>query len=123
MARSLYMRGSYNQRKAKALSERGKRMAAARWKIDSARRNVEMPDRIREMKEIEVQNLPRRRGDALGCLQWTDFRTGKVRRWVIRIGDRSDRVTMHTPDGKCTLSHGWTWVMDHLRGYLCGRKI
>ncbi len=75
------------------------------------------------LAEIEVENLPRRQGDALGCLQWTDFRTGKVRRWTVRIGDRADRVTLHSPDGRNTSSHGWTWIMNHLRGFLSGSKI
>lgn len=123
MPRNNYMHGRYNRQNANALSERGKLMAAARWKIDQARRDAEEPDRIRELAEIDAQNLPRKEGDALGCLQWTDFRTGKVRRWVIKIGDRADRITLETPCGKCTKSHGWTWVMDHLRGFLCGRKI
>jgi hypothetical protein len=80
-----------------------------------ARREAEMPGRMRELAVIEAENLPRREGDALGCLAWHDFRTGKVRRWVVRIGDRADRVTLHAPDGRGTGSHGWTWVMNHLR--------
>jgi hypothetical protein len=40
----------------------------------------------------------------------------------VRIGDRADRVTLHAPDGRSTKSHGWAWVMDHLRGFLCGSK-
>lgn len=113
------MRGSYNRNKAKALSEQGQRMAAARWSRDRERRNTEEPERLRELAEIETQNLPRRRGDALGCLQWSDFRTGKIRRWTVRIGDRRDQVTMHTPDGKGTASHGWTWILAKLRHHLC----
>jgi hypothetical protein len=85
--------------KIKAKQERGRKMAKARWDADRARRKAEMPDRIRELAEIEIQNIPSKRGDALGCLQWTDFRTGKVRRWIFRIGSRSDQVTMHNPDG------------------------
>lgn len=115
------MHSRYNRLKAKAASERGKRMAAARWKIDRQRRDNEMPARIREMEETEIQNLPRRQGDAIGCLQWTDFRSGQVRRWVVRIGDRSDRITLHSPDGRKTKSHGWSWALSHLRRYLCGK--
>jgi hypothetical protein len=115
------MHSAYNRRKIKALSDRGKRMAKARWDSERARIDAEMPARIRELAEIEIENYPRKQGDAIGCLQWTDFRTGRVRRWVVRIGNRIDRVTLHT-GGKSTGSHGWTWVMDHLRGYLAGRK-
>lgn len=81
-----------------------------------------MAERIRELAEIEAQNLPRSRGDALGCLEWRDFRTGKVRRWVVRIGARIDQITLETPDGRKTASHGWTWALDHLRGFLAGTK-
>lgn len=103
-------------------SESSKRANQARWDADRNRRDAEMPERIREIEEIEIQNLPRKRGDALGCLQWTDFRTGQVRRWVVRIGDRRDRITLESPDGRKTQSHGWTWALDHLRGFLVGRK-
>ena len=117
------MPSSYTRRRIKALRERGRIMAAARWKLDRERRDAETPERIREITEIEAINLPRRKGDALGCLQWTDYRSGRVRKWIVRIGDRIDQVTLETPDGKRTQSHGWTWVMDHLRGFLAGRKI
>lgn len=103
-------------------SETSARANKARWDADRARRDAEAPEIARHLEEIEVENLPRRQGDALGCLQWQDFRTGKVRRWVVRIGARIDQVTLEVPGGKPTLSHGWTWVMDHLRGYLAGRK-
>ena len=97
-------------------------MNAARWKADSERREADLPERLREMAEIDAENLPHKQGDALGCLQWTDFRSGKVRRWTVRIGDRIDRITLHAPDGKRTMSHGWTWILSHLRGYLAGTK-
>lgn len=108
-------RGRYNRKIAKALSERGRRMANARWQRDRERWDAEEPERLRELAEIEAENLPRRTGDALGCLQWTCFRTGKVRRWTIRIGKRRDQITAHSPDGRATGSHGWSWLFDHLR--------
>jgi hypothetical protein len=99
-------------------SEKSKGMNRARWKADGARRDAAMLERMRHMAEIEVENLPRKQGDALGCLQWTDFRSGKVRRWIVRIGDRIDRITLESPGGKPTISHGWTWVMTKLRSIL-----
>ena len=113
----------YNRKKAKALSERNRQRALYRWKLDRKRRDAEEPARIREMAEIEAINLPHKKGDPLGCLQWTDFRSGKVRRWTVRIGDRMDRITLHAPDGRKTESHGWTWALDHLRGFLAGTKL
>lgn len=117
------MHGRYSRQKAKAISERARRMARARWKRHDERVAAEMPARLRELEEIEIQNLPHRQGDALGCLQWHDFRTGRVRRWTVRVGARRDQVTLEAAAGKRTGSHGWTWVMDHLRGFLAGRKI
>ena len=81
-----------------------------------------MPERLREMAEWDVQNLPRKQGDPLGSLQWVDFRTGKVRRWTVRIGARRDQITLHAPDGRSTKSTGWSWALAHLRGFLAGTK-
>lgn len=89
-------------------------MAAARWRIDRERRDAEMPQRIAELQAIEIENLPRKQGDAIGVLQWTDFASGKVRRWTIRIGDRRDRIAVD--DQK--QSHGWTWLLTKLRKHL-----
>lgn len=109
----------YNRRKHNAMREKGKRMAAARWQAERARQNAEMPARIRELEGISIQNLPHRRGDPLGFLQWTDFRTGRVRRWIVRIGDRIDRVTIETPGNPPSKSHGWTWFTEKIRAHLC----
>jgi hypothetical protein len=97
-------------------------MGIASQKAQRERRNADMTARLRELAEIEMMNLSRKQGDPLGCLQWHDFRTGKVRRWTVRIGDRIDRVTLHAPDGRGTGSHGWAWTLNHLRGFLVGRK-
>jgi hypothetical protein len=112
------MHSRYNRLKANALSERGKRMAAARWANDRARRDAEMPERLAEMREIEMNNLPRKQGDILGTLQWSCARTGKVRRWVIRIGERCDRITVEAPREKPSASHGWSWFLAKLRKHL-----
>lgn len=112
----------YNRRKAKALSERSRAMALARWAKDRQRRESEIPAIAREIAEAEVANLPRKEGDPLGCLQWTDFRTGKVRRWVVRIGDRRDRITVEAPGGGKSRSHGWTWFFLRLREAILGRR-
>ena len=106
----------------KAKQEQGRKMARARWDADRARRDTEMLERIQELAEIEMMNLPRKQGDILGSLQWTDARTGRIRRWIIRIGDRIDRITMESMDGKQTSSHGWAWVLNSLRPHLCGRE-
>ena len=91
-----------------------------RWTLDRERRDAEEPERIREQAEWDVLNLPRKQGDALGCLQWTDFRTGKVRRWTVRIGTRCDRITVEAPGEAPSKSHGWTWFLTQLRKHLAG---
>jgi hypothetical protein len=108
----------HKRRFGKYSREKSAMMNKARWDADRARRDAEMPARIRELAEIEAINLPRRQGDAIGCLQWTDFRTGKIRRWVIRIGNRRDRITVESPGNKPSPSHGWTWFLTQLRKHL-----
>ena len=108
----------HNRLRIKALSERGKRMAAARWANDRARRDAEMPERIAALHEREINNLPRSQGDTLGVLQWTSASTGKVRRWVIRIGDRADRITVEYPGEKPSASNGWSWFLSKLRKHI-----
>jgi hypothetical protein len=115
VARYQKQRSERNRLKMSAMGKTSQR-------IQAERRMVDLPERIREMAEWDIQNLPRKTGDALGCLQWHDFSTGKVRRWTVRIGDRIDRITLESPDGRKTGSHGWAWALDHLRGFLCGRK-
>ncbi len=105
--------------KIKASSERGRRMARARWDAHNARIEAGIPERIRELAMIEAENLPRKQGDMLGDMQWFDARTGKARRWVIRIGDRADRITVEYPGASATQSHGWTWFMNELRSKIC----
>ncbi len=109
----------HKRRRSLYTSAKSAQMNKARWDADRARREAQMPERIRELAEIEINNLPRKQGDILGSLQWTDARTGKVRRWIIRIGDRADRITAEMPGTPLTRSHGWTWFMSHLRSKLC----
>ena len=113
---------SYRKQRAERKRLRFSAMGKASQRIQAERRMIDLPERIREMAEWDVQNLPRKQGDAIGCLQWTDFRTGRVRRWTVRIGSRIDQITMESPDGRKTKSTGWTWALTHLRGFLAGTK-
>ena len=112
------MHNRYNRLRIKALSERGKRMAKARWDADRLRRDSEMPERIAEMQAREIENLPKNEGDMIGVLQWTCADTGKVRRWIVRISDRRDRITVESPGEKRSQSHGWSWFLTNLRKHL-----
>ena len=121
MLRKRYVR---KKRGSSWTSESSKRANKVRWDADRLRRDAEMPDRIREMIEAEIQNYPTMKGDPIGCLQWQDYATGRVRRWIFRIGDRRDQVTMESTDGRIKKeSHGWTYYMDALRGYFAGTKF
>lgn len=104
--------------KGRFTPDKSRRMNKARWDADRARRDAEEPERLRELAEIDAINLPRNQGDALGCLQWTDYRSGKVRKWIVRIGDRSDRITIESPGALPSASHGWTWFLTQLRKHL-----
>jgi hypothetical protein len=73
-------------------------------------------DQVRDMMQMPTH------GEAIGAFEYRCFRTGQVKRWTILLGDRVDRVILRSPDGRKTGAHGWTWVMDHLRGKLCGRR-
>ena len=112
------MQAAHTSRKIKALRERGRKMANARWTKHRATINADQPAILRDLAETAAINLPVRQGDPVGLLQWTDLRTGSVKRWTLRIGDRADRLTLHAPDGRATRSHGWTWILSHLRRHL-----
>ena len=109
---------SYRKQRAARKRLRFSAMGKASQRVQAEQRMADAPARLREMAEWDVQNLPRKQGDALGCLQWTDFRTGKVRRWTVRIGDRRDRITVEAPGDAPSKSHGWTWFLTQLRKHL-----
>jgi hypothetical protein len=105
---------SYRRKRQLRNSLKFSAMGKQSQKVQAAKRMEGMEDRIRELRENEIQNLPRKEDDALGCFQWHDFRTGKIRRWTIRIGSRADRITAES-QGIKTRSHGWTWFFTKLR--------
>lgn len=100
-------------------SEHGRKMAFARWKRKRCRDQFVDPEVLADL----LSNSVPREGDAIGSLEWRDFRSGQVMRWTVLRGDRVDRVMLRHPDGRKTKSHGWTWIMDHLRGHFAGRKV
>lgn len=117
------MHNRRTRQQIQAMQDRGRQMARARWTADRARRDAEQPDRERELAIIEARNLPRKQGDPVGILQYTNLRDGTVRRWTLRIGDRCDRFTCHSPDGRATKqSHGLTWLFDKLRSAILRNK-
>jgi hypothetical protein len=63
-------------------------------------------------------NPPLRKGDALGCIQYHNFRTGKVSRWTVLRGSRVNNYQLRTPDGRTSKPHGLAWILDKLRPIL-----
>ena len=57
-------------------------------------------------------------GAAVGSLEIRNFLTGKIRRWTLIAGHRKDQFALRAPDGRTSLPHSATWIMDHLRGRL-----
>jgi hypothetical protein len=76
-------------------------MALARWK-----KHREKPVDPEILADLDSYP-PISEGDAIGSLEWRNFRTGKVMRWTVLRGDRVDRVILRHPDGRKTQSHGW----------------
>ena len=97
-------------------------MALARW--EKYRKKMALRERMLEAEyAAHLASFPyQMENDPIGSLQWRDFQTGEVLRWTILRGDRADRVKLRHPDGRQTKSHGWTWIMNNLRGYFAGRK-
>lgn len=106
---------SYRKQREARRRLRFSAMGKASQRVQAERRMADLTERLREMEEIEVQNLPRSTGDALGCLTWIDYRTGQTRKLVIRIGARRDQITLESPGGKPSKSHGWAWALTKLR--------
>jgi hypothetical protein len=115
MSRNRFIRRTSANRWNSATSRRANK---ARWDADRARRDAEMPERIAEIQAIEMENLPRKSGDILGTFQWADARSGKVRRWVVRIGDRVDQITVEFAGDKPSESHGWAWLFTKIRKHI-----
>ena len=103
----------------KGKSERMRELALRRWELDRARRDEEEPRRIQELAAHPLI----KEGDAIGSLEFRDLRSGMVKRWVVLQGDRADRVKLRTPDGRTSGSHGWTRMLESLRGVFAGRKV
>ena len=97
-------------------------MAMARW--EKYRERKAMEERMLEADDAaHLASFPCcSEDDPIGSLQWRSLQTGEVLRWTILQGDRKGRVKLRHPDGRQTKSHGWTWIMNNLRGYFAGTK-
>lgn len=93
-------------------------MGRASQATQRAKRDLDLPERIRELAEIDAQNLPRKQGDVLGYFQYTDLVSGQTRRWTVKIGQRQDQITFQTAHSIITQSMGWTQFFSKLRKHL-----
>ena len=104
----------FRRNSLKRKSELGRKLAAARWAKDRARRDAEEPERRRELELARILGEgPIEPGQYVGTLQWSDH-TGKVRRWTIRRGHRAGQITVDGVTGTRTM----TWMLDRLRRHL-----
>lgn len=83
------------KRKSSLDSEKARKMGLASQAKQRARRDAEMPERMRELAEIEMMNLPRKQGDTLGLPARLSCRT--------EIAET--KLTHHTPPS--TLAPLW----------------
>jgi hypothetical protein len=111
----------YNSRRAKRLSEIGRRRALKRWKIYYEKQDAEMAARARDIILAEAAYPTICDGDAIGSFEYRDFLTGTVKRWTVLRGRRRDQIRLRHPDGRRTRSSGWAWVFTELRKWICSR--
>lgn len=109
------MQKRYNRKYDKELREKRRAAAMVRWRNEAVRRKAGEPERMRELEIAESRNLPCSSGDVAGMVQWTNFSTGTVHRWVVRIGDRKGRFTVEPPGGQRSKPHGLSWLFDTMR--------
>ncbi len=103
-------------------SNHARKMALARW-AKYRKEQAEQEAMLAAQDAAHMASFPHAaENDPIGALEWRHFQTGEVLRWTILRGDRKDRVKLRHPDGRTTKSHGWTWIMNHLRGYFAGKK-
>lgn len=108
----------HKRTQSKYSREKALQMNKVRWDTDRARRDAEEPARVREMMEIRAMNYPCNPGDVLGTLQWVDAYDGKVRRWVVRIGQRRDQITLEFPGQDRSRSTGWSSALVQIRKHI-----
>ena len=66
-------------------------------------------------------NPPLAEGDAIGAIQWTNFKTGKVTRWTVLRGDRTNNYRLRSPDGRVSKPHGMAWILEKVRPVILTR--
>lgn len=61
-------------------------------------------------------------GDAIGLLEFRDFRSGRITRWTVCRGNRVNNFTLKTPDGRQSKPHGLAWLLAKVRPILLGKR-
>jgi hypothetical protein len=80
MGRFLQQRGKRNLQRFSAMGRKSQEIQRARR--EAAADPAELADL--------AANPPLVEGDAIGAIQWTNFRTGKVTRWTVLRGYRTN---------------------------------
>ena len=102
----------FSQQRRRSISLRMSALGRKSQAAQSARRIAAIgPEELADM----LANPPVCDGDAIGCLECRNFRTGAVSRWTVLRGERRDNYRLRTPDGRKSNAHGLSWLLVKLR--------
>ena len=94
-------------------------MGKASQKVQREDRLADMtPEVLRDM----AANPPLAEGDCLGSLTWHNHRSGRVTRWAVERGPRSNNYRLRSPDGRRSLPHGMAWILTKIRMVILRRR-
>lgn len=73
-----------------------------------------------ERETAEALSPPIQMGDAIGMMEYRDFRNGRIYRWTVCRGDRTNNFSIRHPDGRQSKPHGMAWLLDRIRPVILG---
>ena len=94
-------------------------MGKASQKMQSERRMAEITPEV--LRDMEV-NPPLTEGDCLGSLTWHNHRSGRITRWGVERGPRSNNYRLRSPDGRKSRPHGMAWLLTKIRMIILRRR-
>jgi hypothetical protein len=111
MRRFSHQPSKRNLQRFSAMGKKSQEVQRARWEADAD------PQELADL----AANPPLVEGDAIGAIQWTNFRTGKVTRWTVLRGDRTNNYRLRSPDGRESKPHGMAWILEKVRPVILTR--
>ena len=101
-----------SQKRRRAISLKMSRLGKLSQAAQRAKRLASI-DQV-ELAEL-LANPPPADGDAIGSLEWRDFRSGRIARWTVLRGSRRNNYRLRTPDGRKSKPHGLAWLLVKVR--------